>query len=239
MDFKGQKVFILGGSSGMGLESAKNFSRGGAQVIIAARDEKKLERAAAEIGSGCRTVVLDMTDEECVKKTFELIGAFDHLILIGAGTPAWGPLPQITVQALECAFRTKLLGYFLCAKHAASRISKNGSILFTIGGAARASIPGTAGLAAINGGIAAMARTLARELAPIRVNVLSPGLVDTPAYSWMGETERRAFFENMGGKLPAGRIGTVADIALAVLSITANGFMTGATVDVDGGASLG
>ncbi len=118
-------------------------------------------------------------------------------------------------------------------------MSPNGSILFTIGGAARAAIPGTAGLAAVNGGIVAMARTLAKELAPLRVNVISPGLVDTPAYSWMGEEERKGFYHKMGASLPVGRIGSADEIAAMTIAMICNGYMTGSVVDVDGGASLG
>ena len=140
----------------------------GAIVIIASRNEEKLARAAREIGHNCQTAVLDMTLEKQVEDFFNNLGSLDHLLLFGAGMPAWGPLRDVTLAALVSAFQTKLMGYFLCAKHAAPVISQTGSLLFTIGGAARAAIPGTAGLAAINGGIAAMARTLARELAPIR-----------------------------------------------------------------------
>ena len=223
----------------MGMAAAKLCALEGALVTIASRNEERLIAAAASIGLECKYEVLDMTEEKGVEAFFRKIGRLDHLLLIGAGTPAWGPLGEVSVEALVSAFRTKLLGYFMCAKHAAPIISPSGSILFTIGGAARAAIPGTAGLAAINGGIAAMARTLAKELAPVRVNVISPGLVDTPAYSWMGEEERKVFYEKMGGSLPVGRIGTVDDLAGMMVSITKNSFMTGALVDVDGGATLG
>ena len=239
MLLENQKVVVVGGSSGMGLAVAKLCAAADAQVTIAARDREKLARAAGEIGAGCRQAVLDMTDEKAVEDFFSGLAGLDHLLLVGAGRPAWGPLREITTEALVSAFQTKLLGYFLCAKHAAPIMSTNGSILFTIGGAARAAIPGTAGLAAVNGGIVAMARTLAKELAPIRVNVISPGLVDTPAYAWMGEAERQGFYHKMGASLPVGRIGSVDDIAAMMLAIIGNGFMSGSVVDVDGGASLG
>lgn len=239
MILRNQKVVVVGGSSGMGLAAAKLCASEGAEVTIASRSREKLGRAAGEIGPGCRQAVLDMTDEEAVEGFFSGLAGLDHLLLVGAGRPAWGPLREVTSKALISAFQTKLLGYFLCAKYAAPVMSPDGSMLFTIGGAARASIPGTAGLAAVNGGIVAMARTLAKELAPIRVNVVSPGLVDTPAYSWMSEEEREAFYHKMGASLPVGRIGSADDIAAMMIAIIGNGFMSGSIVDVDGGASLG
>lgn len=239
MDLQNQKVVVIGGSSGMGLAAAKLCASKGAQITIAARDREKLARAADEIGQACRYAVLDMTDQKGVETFFTGFAELDHLLLVGAGRPAWGPLPEVTAEALLSAFQTKLLGYFSCARHAAPIMSANGSILFTVGGAARAAIPGTAGLAAVNGGIVAMARTLAKELAPIRVNVVSPGLVDTPAYSWMPEEERKGFYQKMGASLPVGRIGSVDDIAAMMVAIICNGFMSGSVVDVDGGASLG
>ena len=113
-----------------------------------------------------------------------------------------------------------------------------GSILFTIGGAARSAIPGTTGVAAVNGAIMGMAMTLAKELAPIRVNVLSPGLVDTPAYNWMSAEEKEAFFKEMGGNLPVGRVGQPDEIAQAALFSLSNGFTTGAILDVNGSSKL-
>jgi NAD(P)-dependent dehydrogenase (short-subunit alcohol dehydrogenase family) len=234
-----QKVVVIGGSSGMGLAAAKRCASEGAQVTIASRNQEKLARAAGQIGKDCRQAVLDMTDEKSVEAFFLGLTGLDHLLLVGAGRPAWGPLREVTTEALLSAFQTKLLGYFLCAKHAAPIMSADGSMLFTIGGAARAAIPGTSGLAAINGGIVAMARTLARELAPLRVNAISPGLVDTPAYAWMSAEERESFYQKMGSSLPVGRIGSVDDIAAMMIAIICNRFMSGSVVDVDGGASLG
>lgn len=109
---------------------------------------------------------------------------------------------------------------------------------FLTGGASRTAIPGTSGLAAVNGAINCMAYTLAKELAPLRVNVISPGLIDTPAYDWMSEDEKQAFFKQMGGGLPVKRIGQPQEIAGAILLLIGNGFITGAVLDVDGGARL-
>lgn len=109
---------------------------------------------------------------------------------------------------------------------------------FVTGGASRSAIPETAGVAAVNGAIEAMAFTLAKELAPRRVNVLSPGLVDTPMYDWMEADEKKTFFRQMGSHVPVGRVGRPAEIAEALLFLIRNAFTTGAVLDVDGGNRL-
>ena len=235
---KNSKVIVIGGSSGMGLATAKLLAAEGAQVIIASRSREKLDEALQVIGDNAEARQLDFSKEDAVQEFFSLLGAFDHLVLMGAGLPAWGKLSDIQSPALESAFKTKFWGYFLCAKYGAPLIRKGGSLLFTIGGAARSAIPGTAGVAAVNGAIMCMAMTLAKELAPIRVNILSPGLVDTPAYNWMSAEEKKAFFKQMGGNLPVGRVGKPDEVAQAALYLLSNGFTTGAILDVDGGGRL-
>ncbi|HUJ18113.1 MAG TPA: SDR family oxidoreductase [Nitrospirota bacterium] len=235
---KNSKVIVIGGSSGMGLATAKLLAAEGAQVIIASRSREKLDEALQVIGDNAEARQLDFSKEDAVQEFFSLLGTFDHLVLMGAGLPAWGKLSDIQSPVLESAFKTKFWGYFLCAKHGAPLIRKGGSILFTIGGAARSAIPGTAGVAAVNGAIMCMAMTLAKELAPVRVNILSPGLVDTPAYNWMSAEEKKTFFKQMGGNLPVGRVGKPDELAQAALYLLSNGFTTGAILDVDGGGRL-
>jgi NAD(P)-dependent dehydrogenase (short-subunit alcohol dehydrogenase family) len=235
---KNRRVVVIGGSSGMGLATAKHLAAEGAHVMIASRSREKLDAALQVIGGNAEARQLDFSKEDAVREFFSLLGAFDHLVLTGAGLPAWGKLSDIQSPALESAFKTKFWGYFLCAKYGAPLIREGGSILFTIGGAARSAIPGTAGVAAVNGAILCMAMTLAKELAPIRVNILSPGLVDTPAYNWMSAEEKKAFFKQMGGNLPVGRVGKPDELAQAALYLLANGFTTGAILDVDGGGRL-
>jgi len=235
---KNQKVIVLGGSSGMGLATARILAAEGAHVVIASRSREKLDAALRVIGGRSEAIPLDFSQEDAVRRFFDSLGGFDHLVLMGAGLPAWGILSEIQSTALENAFHTKFWGYFLCAKYGAPLIRPGGSILFTIGGAARSAIPGTAGVAAVNGAILCMAMTLAKELAPIRVNVLSPGLVDTPAYNWMSDQEKDAFFKQMGGNLPVGRVGQPDEIAQSAIYLITNPYTTGAILDVDGGGRL-
>ena len=235
---RNQRVVVLGGSSGMGLATARLLAAEGAHVVIASRSREKLDEALRVIGGRSEAIPLDFSQEDAVRHFFDSLGAFDHLVLMGAGLPAWGVLSEIQSPALESAFNNKFWGYFLCTKYGAPLIRQGGSILFTIGGAARSAIPGTAGLAAVNGAIMCMAMTLAKELAPIRGNGLSPGLVDTPAYDWMSTQEKEGFFKQMGGSLPVGRVGHPDEIARAALYLITNAFTTGAILDVDGGGRL-
>jgi NAD(P)-dependent dehydrogenase (short-subunit alcohol dehydrogenase family) len=233
-----KKSVIVGGSSGMGLATAQRLASEGVHVVIASRSEIKLKAALSKIEGEVEARSLDFTDEQGVCSFFEWVGPFDHLVLMAAGLPAWGNLLDIQTTALEKAFHSKFWGYFFCAKYASPKLRKNGSILFTIGGAARSAIPGTAGVAAVNGAIMCMALTLAKELAPLRINILSPGLVDTPAYNWMSEEEKQGFFKKMGGNLPVGRVGRPDEIAEAAHYLLMNGYTTGAILDVDGGGRL-
>ena len=238
MNLKGQKIVVIGGSSGMGLAAAKALVQEDATVVIASRAREKLAAVKARIAGEVETASLDFTDETAVKKFFEANGKIDHLVLAAAGPPAWGKFLELDPAALRKAFDTKFWGYFNCARHAVPRLRGDGSMTFLTGGASRTAIPGTSGLAAVNGAITCMAYTLAKELAPLRVNVISPGLIDTPAYDWMSEDEKQAFFQQMGGGLPVKRIGQPQEIAEAVLLLVSNGFITGAVLDVDGGARL-
>ncbi len=238
MNFKGQKIVVVGGSSGMGLATTRALAREDATVVIASRSGDKLEAAKAAITGKVETASLDFTDESAVNKFFEALGKFDHLVLAAAGPPAWGNFLELDPAALRRAFDTKFWGYFNCARHAVPHLRKDGSITFLTGGASRTALPGTSGLAAVNGAITCMAHTLAKELAPLRVNVVSPGLIDTPAYDWMPGDEKQAFFEKMGKGLPVKRIGQPHEIADAVLLLISNGFMTGVVMDVDGGVRL-
>jgi NAD(P)-dependent dehydrogenase (short-subunit alcohol dehydrogenase family) len=146
---------------------------------------------------------------------------------------------ELDPTALRSAFENKFWGHFHSARHAVPNLRKDGSITFFIGGACRAAIPGTSGLAAVNGAIMAMAYTLAKELAPLRVNAISPGPVDTPAYDLMPKEGKQAFFDQMARVLPVKRIGKPEELARAVLFLVGNDFVTGAVIDIDGGARLG
>jgi NAD(P)-dependent dehydrogenase (short-subunit alcohol dehydrogenase family) len=233
-----EKIIVVGGSSGMGLAAARRFHAEGYQVTISSRSRARIDSALAEVGGGTG-YVLDYTQPDTVPAFFKLAGAHHHLVLAAAGAPAWGPFEGLSQAQFRTAFDTKFWGYVSCLQSALPKLEPSGSVILVGGAAARAAMPGTAGLAAVNGAIERMGITLARELAPRRVNVLSPGLVDTPAYDAMPEAQRSGMYRDAAARLPAGRIGKPADIAEALLFLVRDGYVTGTVLEVDGGAHLG
>ena len=237
MSLRGKKVIVIGGSSGIGLATASAAAEQGAKVLIASRSREKLERARGEVGGRVGIFVLDVTREEEVRSFFERAGAFDHLVTTAAeGTT--GPFLDLAWEEVQALFESKFWGQYWAARHAARQIREGGSITFFSGVAAKKPLPGFSSFAAVNGAINALARALAVEIAPVRVNVVSPGIVDTPAYGEMAAAARQEFFERTAAALPVGRIGTPAQVAEAVLFLMRNSFTTGAVLDVDGGGRL-
>ena len=236
MSLKNKKIVIIGGSSGIGLATAKAASAKGANVVIASRSQEKLENASAEIGSNCIVFPLDFSLEESVKTFFDQCGQFDHLVttaMIGAG----GPFLEFETETARKVFDSKFWGQYYAAKYGAPQINPGGSITFFSGVASQKPNPGRGAIAAINGAIEGLCRTLAVELSPIRVNVISPGLIATPLYDKMPDDDRASFFNSMADKLPVKRVGAAEDVAQTVLYLMNNGF-TGSVFEVNGGAKL-
>jgi len=234
-----QKVVIVGGSSGMGLATAQRLTRETYSVVITARTQVRVDEALGQIGGAASGQVLDYADRAGIAAAFARVGAFDHLVVAGAGPAAWGAFAALSRDALQAAFDSKFWGYFDTLQAALPTLADRGSITLVSGAAARVTLPGMAGLAAVNGAIERMGLTLAKELAPRRINILSPGLVDTPAYDWMAPEARRGMLEGTAAKLPVQRYGTPEDIAEAVLFLVRSPYVTGAVLDVDGGVRLG
>lgn len=239
MSLEIQKIVVVGGSSGMGLAAAKALVEAGAKVVIAGRSQEKLDSAKAHISGEVETYSLDFTVEESVREFFETFGKIDHLVVAASGPQAWGPFHELDSSEVRKAFEGKFWGHFYCARHALSHLRRDSSIVFFAGAASRMAFPGAAAVSAVNAAITAMAFTMARELAPVRVNVISPGPVDTPAYDWMTPDEKREFFRQMSLNIPLRRIGRADEVAEAVLFLLNNNFVTGAVIDIDGGARLG
>jgi len=233
---KDQTVLVVGGSSGMGLAIARATAAAGAKVIIASRDAARRERAAREMGHDCRALQMDITDNDAVNQALAQAGPLNHLVLAASGNPAWGPFANISVERLAQAMEGKLYGYWRTIQAALGTLGRDGSILMLSGAAARTGMPGTAGLAAVNGAINQMAQTLAKELSPLRVNVISPGLFDTPAYDGLGDADKKRMFADAAARLPVGRTGRPEDVGPAAVALMSGGFTTGALVDIDGGA---
>lgn len=236
MSIANQRILIIGGTSGMGLASARRLVQAGAEVFVAGRDAAKLDAAVKSVGGKITGIAADFTDPVSLESLMRRIGRLDHLVLAAAGAAAWGPFAQLPVEAVRTALNTKLIGYWQSLQAALPILRKDGSVVFMTGAASRVAMNGTAGLAAVNGGITQMAQTLAKELAPLRVNVVSPGLVDTPAYAGMPAAAKAGMFAAAAKSLPVGRTGVPDDIAQCVEMLVSNTFATGMVLDIDGGA---
>lgn len=161
-----EKVAVIGGSSGIGLAAAQRLAAEGFSVVVSARTRERVEAAVKTIGAGVSGHVLDYGNRQGIAAFFKAMGSFDHLVLAAAGPAAWGAFGELKAETLEGAFQSKFWGYFHSLQTALPQLRSDGSITLVSGAAARAAIPGTAGLAAVNGAIERMGMTLARELAP-------------------------------------------------------------------------
>lgn len=229
-----KKFLIVGGSSGIGRATALAAAEQGAQVTVTGRSAAKLRGLPSRIS----TAVLDYSDPRSIAALAKATPAIDYLVLSAADAVAWGAFQDMDEATLRAAFEGKFWGYWRVIRALVPKLSANSSVTLVTGAAARAALPGTSGLAAVNGALEAMAKVLAVELAPHRFNTVSPGMTATEAYAGMPEAARLGMFAATAAKLPSGRIGSAEDIAQAILLVASNPFMTGATLDIDGGAHL-
>lgn len=236
----GKNVVIVGGSSGIGLGVAAAALEAGAQVTIAGRSADKLAAAARSLDAGDRLqgLVADMTDEADISRMVDTVGAFDHFVSTAGTLPPGDPIERTDIAAVRGFVDHKLVGAILLAKHAVRQLKPGGSITFTSGiNKDRPPMPGGAMVSAIAGSFDFFVRALAVELAPTRVNVVSPGWVDTPMWDVVGDA-RPAMFADLADRLPARRMPTARDVARAYLYLMESPFTTGETLRIDGGQSL-
>src|SRR6266852_3770503 len=236
MSLKNATVVILGGSSGIGLATAKAARAEGAQVIITGRSAKRLQTARADLGDAVRMVVLDVADETGTRIFFQELDHLDH-VFITAGTLVKDSRLAPDSATLRPAMDTRFWGALYAAKYGALKMNGSGSIVFMSGTAGQRPLDGASVASASCGAVEAFARALAVDLAPIRVNTIHPGLIDTPFLDTLGE-RRNAFMTEYSKRLPVGRPGRSAEVADAVLFLMKNGFVTGITLTIDGGGVL-
>ena len=238
----GKKVVIVGGSSGIGLGVAVSALQRGAEVVIVGRSPHKLqaaERTLATANDRVRGCAADITQETEIARLFDDVGAFDHLVSTAGGPPPGDPIQLSDREILRRFIDDKLIGALMLAKHAVRVLKTGGSMSFTSGiNKDRPPVPGGAVVSAIAGSFSYMARALSLELAPTRVNVVSPGWVDTPLFTELAGEAKLSLFEGMTARLPARKIATPADIAPAYIFAMESEFTTGQTLDIDGGQSL-
>lgn len=222
----------------MGAALARMAAARGAKVSIAGRSQAKLDAFAPELGNSLlATYALDLVDGNAMLQALSEHGPYDYIVTTAAQL-AFKPFPQLTDEDIQAMLASKVWGAVNLARAAVTQLKEDGSLLFFSGAAAYRPAIGTSMVGAVNGLLESLAQSLALELKPRRVNVISPGLVDTPAWAGMSDSDRQAMFSATANALPVGRIGHVDDLAHAALAILENGFVTGTVMHVDGGARI-
>ncbi|HWL87233.1 MAG TPA: SDR family oxidoreductase [Polyangiaceae bacterium] len=232
---KDARVLVLGGSSGIGLATALAAAEAGGAVTIASRSQAKLDAALTRLGGSARAIMLDTGDEAAVERFFAEEAPWDHVVVSAAQTPS-GPVRTLGLAEAKTAMESKFWGAYRVAR--AAKINEGGSLTFVSGFLSVRPSASAVLQGAINAALEALARGLALELAPVRVNVVSPGIIATPLWSGMTEDKREAMFAGAAQRLPVRRIGQPEDIANAILFVATNPFATGSTVRVDGGGAI-
>ncbi|MGV7215241.1 SDR family oxidoreductase [Bradyrhizobium sp. UFLA05-112] len=231
MTLAGRKVVVVGGSSGIGLATAELAKKQGADVIIASRNAAKLDAVAERLN--VIAIPADVTSDGSVADLFRRTGAVDHVVLTAAQLKT-GPFKTVAMDDVRGTMEGKFWGAWRVAREA--EIRPGGSLTLVTGFLSVRPRPNSAIISAANGALESLARALALELAPVRVNAVSPGVVDTPIRAAMPEAARREMLAKTAAALPVGRVGAAEDIAQQILSFMVNGFATGSIVYVDGGA---
>jgi NAD(P)-dependent dehydrogenase (short-subunit alcohol dehydrogenase family) len=233
----GQTVVLIGGSAGIGFETARRAHAEGADVVLTGRNRERLERAGSEVGAR-ETAAFDVNDPASLERFFnELAGPIDH-VLVTAGGPHYGPLLTMDPEEARRGLDEHILLAVAVSRHAAGKMRPGGTLLFMSGtGGRRASVGGGI-LGTITAGLSALVANLALELAPVRINVIAAGFVDTAlSASLLGEgLEARR--QELRATLPIRRVVGPADVAALAVHIMTNTALTGATYDIDGGQQL-
>lgn len=233
-DLTGQKVLVIGGSKYLGEAVARKAAAMGAVAVIGARD---VERASAVADSlpGASAIRIDVTDEASITAAAEQLGMVDHIV-ITASAHHNVPVTRLEHDGIVAAFEAKIVGPLLVAKHFAERLAPTGSIVLFSGVAAWNPGPPYTIMGVSNGAVAFLATHLAKELAPIRVNAVSPGIIDSGTWDSLGAEAKQGLLEGAAASNLAGRAGTRDDIADAVVWLLGAGFVSGETIHVEGGA---
>jgi NAD(P)-dependent dehydrogenase (short-subunit alcohol dehydrogenase family) len=233
MLLKDKKVVVVGGSSGIGLSTAELASHEGADVIIASRNAERLAAAAKSLNA--TAIPADVTSDESVAELFRRCGPVDHVVVTAAQLRT-GPFKTVKMEDVRATMEGKFWGAWRVARSA--EIRPGGSLTLVSGYLSIRPRPNSAIIGAANGALESLARSLALELAPVRVNAVSPGIVDTPIRAAMPEQARRDMLAKTAAALPVGRVGVGEDIARQILAFMTIGFATGSIVYLDGGALI-
>jgi NAD(P)-dependent dehydrogenase (short-subunit alcohol dehydrogenase family) len=233
----GQTVVVLGGSAGIGLETARRARAEGADVILTGRDEDRLERAAREVDASS-TAAFDANEPAALEAFFDDLPTPLDQVLVTAGRPPYGKLLDADSAALGRGFSAHLLLTVNVARVASGKVRPGGGLLFVSGTGARRVRAGSGLISTLTAAMPTLIASLALELAPVRVNLIAPGFVDTPLSASLLGDGLDARREHLRATLPIGRVVGPADIAALAVHIMSNTALTGATYDIDGGQQL-
>ena len=237
MDPAGKRAIVFGGTSGIGLATASRLQTQGASVVVASRSSSNAASAQEVLGADADIRQLDVLDREAMESLFASLAPFDILVNAATGGDrAVGPFLEMDLDGYQGSFR-KLWGYVNSVRLGAAHMSESGCIVLVSGSPARKCPPGFAAISSVGNAVEGFCRAVAPELAPRRINVVSPGFIDTPMFPAEGEA-REQFLSQATANNVIKRAGTADEVAQGIVFAVSNDFVTGTTIDVDGGALL-
>ena len=233
----GKKAIVLGGTSGIGLAAVQQLETAGVSVLAGGRSEANIAAATAATGDAVTFRQIDVLDRDALSAMFADFATFDILVNCATGGErATGPFLKMDLDGFQGSFR-KLWGYVNSVRLGAAHMADDGAIVLVSGFPARKSNPGSSAIATVGNAVEGFARAIAPEIAPRRINVVSPGLIDTPMFPMQGD-QREQFFERATQNTLIPRAGTADEVASAITFLLQNDYVTGSTIDVEGGALL-
>lgn len=236
-DLTGKRVVVVGGKRAIGLGVAQAAHAAGAQVIVASRSDISVDDRSDL--SRFDHIRLDIRDEAAVCAAFEAIGQIDHVVVTaGPEIGSWGSFMDSDMHGVRGYLEGKFLGTWACARHAVPHLASGGSMTFLTGGTGAKAKVGLAAVTSTFAAVDALSQSLALELAPIRVNTIRPGFIDTEFWDALPSQEVEAIRAKVRTTFPARRVGTIADIGHAAVFLMTNPYVTGTVLEVSGGELL-
>ena len=230
MDINGKKAIVFGGTSGIGLSATQMLSDKGAHVIALSRNPDKLKTVPKNV----TTKKMNVLDRDALEKFFQEVGEYDILVNSATGgARAVGPFLSMDLEGYKASF-DKLWGYTNVVRYGTKSLKDNGNIVLVSGSPARKCRPGQIAISSVGGAVEAFARGIAPEIAPKRINIVSPGIIDTPMSPLQGK-EREDYYKNTTNNNLIPRAGTPDEVATGIIFAIENEFITGTTIDIDGG----
>ena len=225
---------VIGGTSGIGLATAVAAQDAGARVLVTGRDQGRVDEASARLGDAGIVRRCAATDQAAMRAAFTELGSIDDLVLALGSSAGTGPVASLDLDGFRAGFEEKVVAHVAAIQAALPFLAERGSITLISAVSAQAAAPGAVALAAGNGAVEAMVPTLSRELAPIRVNAVSPGVIDTPWWSAVPVEQRQALFAASAERTALGRVGRPEDVADAILALIQSEYVSGAVLPCDG-----